>query len=409
MTQMSGTQRIPATREKTARWVPVEYPRTFTALFLLESARFFGWGTRGGAAHYLVDLGLIAICLITDRAHSKRGVAAGYRRLLVAYTAWLSSLSVFAVASGTFEPDVLVLLAEPLPFVVGAFATRASLLRNRERFEVNVVHIAAAAYCALAILDARSTPDGSPVGLLSHEHFFVGIFALTLPKNRGVLWVRVLAVLALGMSFVAYPAASALLQGAVAVIVAVLIRRPNRLTRNTLSFLGLAVAFYLGNAIRTWLPEFYRYFDRADNTTTRIYLWSVGVKIVEEHPIAGSAMTSPITSSFRQGGDTVVIPLHNSYLAVAVAGGLVALLLFLLLLLLPVVAGLLTHGPVASRQRPLLPALAAAIVSMSVNPVIDRLETGLFVFALSFALSAGRSMGQNETAPAEPTELVLDP
>lgn len=362
-------------------------PRTVTLGLLFASGDFLRWSTHGPDARYVIIPALIA-AVAADCARSipAQRSAAALTLPAYAFLAWLWLLAVRALAMDTWQNSTAVLLAPPLVILAAGFLMNSrwpALPRKDPGWVAYAPYAAAFAFGILGLLDALNAPFGRPLTLLNHEKTFIAVYVLLMPRLRGSWLVKLVMAAGLTLSLHKYPAATTYI-AVVLVLAAVLMLRMSRnpallsvLAAGWLAILGFTG--FLGEG----LDSFYDAIGRGDNTATRLSLWNQAWSDVRQNPLAGGAMEERITGTGRIDGTLKPVPFHNSYLTLMVGGGFVALLLFSSFIAVVVFKALGESRAFRAQYAvQWLPALLAALTSMTVNPIVDQLGSAVFFYVL---------------------------
>jgi len=237
--------------------------------------------------------------------------------------------------------------------------------------------------------------------LLGHEKAYLAVVALAVPKFRGSALMKVIVIAALAIAFMKYPSATV---GFVAIVACVCVWLIFAETRTSLIIraTGLVVCFaVISYNAADWVARFYSAAGRVDNTSTRLGLWDQALVTISKNPITGSTASEPITGLANIRGIIQPVPFHNSFLTLAFCCGVVAVVLFGILLIALLIACLSSH--LAQRRAAViwLPALFAGVITMSVNPVLERLGTALPLYALILCATPLMSPSTEDTNPIE--------
>lgn len=363
-------------------------PATLGTALLFTALDAFAWTSNGPSIRYLIVIGGLLVAFAVD------GALAGPDRRLhpsVVVTAlgfglWTVCVHLVALTSGTWAPDTLVILAGAGALLVAPAAYYALPARVgwRERAS-KIFTIAVVTFVMAALLNAVLTPWGEQANLLGHEKAFLAVLVLSLPNTGVSIFCKVATLLGLLVAFAKYPSATVGFVVLVAGICFWLLKAKNRASL-TLRFLLLSTCtgLLLGNS-SDLIGRFYDAMGRGDNTDTRLGLWDQAMSTVSKSPIVGSAASEPITGLANIRGIVQPVPFHNSFLSLAVSGGLVALVLFLLLIFAVVANSMPLDDARLAHARLWFPTLAAGLVTMSVNPVLEKLGNAIPIYALFFA------------------------
>lgn len=360
-------------------------PTTLATALALATLDVFAWTSNGPSYRYVVATTWLVLAFAVDGAlvGSRRRLSPSVICPLVLLGLWILALHVTAIGSATWAPDTLVILAGALPLLAAPAAYFAFPPRPQWRARmVNVFLGVSLIFSVAAALDAVLTPWGEQPTLLGHEKAFLAVVVVALPRTRVTTLCKAITVVALVVAFMKYPSAT---DGFVAVVSLVsfwLIRAKSRTSLN-IRAVGLVVCFaVLAINSADWLAKFYTAVGRGDNINTRVGLWDQAINTVYDSPLVGSAASEPITGLANIRGLIQPVPFHNSFLALAACCGLVAVGLFALASLLLFVRCLSADTVRRNSARLWLPAFLGGLVTMSVNPVLENLGTGLPLYAL---------------------------
>lgn len=362
-------------------------PRTVALGLLFAAADYADWATHGPDARYLVIVALVA-ALATDYGRQLHAGPAPASLILPVYcfVAWLWVLAVHALAMNSWANSTTVLILPPLIVLAASILSSSgwpAAFRPDPAWIVYLPYAAALVFGGLSLLDAVQAPVGRPLHLLNHEKSFIALFILLMPAAKGSIAVKLLTAAAMAVSLYKYPAATTLIAIALAVGAVLLLRFiPNPYPWVLLAAAALPVLGFTGLLFKG-LDAFYRAIGRGDNNETRLSLWGQAWPHLVQNPLAGSAMQERITGVGRIDGVLRLVPFHNSYLTLMVAGGLVAIVFFALFVLAAFLVALKRPRPFRSAQATQwLPAILAALISMTVNPIIDELGSATFLYIL---------------------------
>ena len=314
---------------------------------------------------------------------SKRRLRTGVVIPIYLFGAWVFGVFSFAILTNAWAPDSFVLLAGVIALLVAPVAYFA--LPPRPSWQVSIERFYRFALCAFALtalIDAYQTPAGMQPVLLGHEKAYLAVIVLAAPKFRGSQLVKFVVVVALGVAFIKYPSATVGFVAIVSLVCVWLLVARNRTSQN-LRAAGLIVSFGLiSYNASDWVAQFYAATGRVDNTNTRLGLWDQALSTITTNPLTGSTASESITGLANIRGIIQPVPFHNSFLTLAFCCGVVAVILFGLVLLAIVTSCL--SSSLDNRKAAILwlPALLAGVVTMSVNPVLEKLGTALPLYAL---------------------------
>jgi O-antigen ligase len=362
-------------------------PRSVGLGLLFAAADYAGWATHGPDARYLVVVALIA-ALALDYAHQFHSASPPASLILPVYcfVAWLWVLAVHALAMNSWANSTTVLLLPPLIVLAASILVNSGWPATRRPDPAWIAYVpyaAALVFGGLSLLDALDAPFGRPLHLLNHEKTFIALFILLMPPVKGGRPVKLLTAVAMVVSLYKYPAATTLIAIGLAAGAVVLLRLvPNPRPWVLLAVTVLPVLAFTG-LLYKGLETFYHAIGRGDNNETRLSLWGQAWPYLAQNPFAGSAMEERITGVGRIDGVLRMVPFHNSYLTLMVAGGFIAITFFALFILAVLLEALKKPRPFRSGQATQwLPPILAALVSMTVNPIIDELGSATFFYIM---------------------------
>ncbi|MEV8133626.1 O-antigen ligase family protein [Pseudarthrobacter oxydans] len=329
------------------------------------------------------------------------------------FVAWLWVLAIRALSMGTWANSTTVIIVPPLIILAASLLINSrwpSMPRADPSWISYAPYAGALVFGGLSLIDTVNAPFGRPLNLLDHEKAFIAVYILLLPRYRGSLLVKAVIGAALVLSLYKYPAATTF----IAVVVALGALALLRMSRNPgpWSLLTLSLLFVLGitGFLAEVLAYFYSAIGRGDNNETRLSLWNQAWSHVLRDPLAGGAMELRITGIGRIDGELQLVPFHNSYLTLMTAGGLVALILFSAIISAVFLKTLKRPRPFrAQYATQWLPAILAAVTSMTVNPIVDALGSVVFFYVLLAVAvvnltrtSRGWNAGPHEAQGVEP-------
>ncbi|WP_147294417.1 O-antigen ligase [Arthrobacter sp. RT-1] len=368
-------------------------PRTVTIGLLFASGDYAGWSTHGPNARYLAVLFLVA-AVIADyrRTVSSTQHTVALTLPVYLFLAWLWVLAIRALSMGTWANSTTVLIVPPLIILAASLLINSGWSANSRWPAVprtNPTWISYAPYAAalvfggLSLIDTINAPFGRPLNLLNHEKTFIAVYILLMPRYKGSLPVKVVVGAASVLSLYKYPAATTVIALVLALGALVLLRISRNPRPWSLLAFSLFFVFVITGVLKELLDSFYKTIGRGDNNETRLSLWDQAWSLIQPDPLAGGAMELRITGVGRIDGVLQLVPFHNSYLTLMAAGGLVALVLFSAFITAVFFRTLKRPRPFRTRYAAQwLPAILAALVSMTVNPVLDKLGSAVFVYVL---------------------------
>lgn len=365
--------------------IAIACPATVGTALLLATLDVFSWTSDGPAHRYFVAIAWLVLAFAIDGALAgrKRRLRTGVVLTLYLFGLWIVGIFSFAILTGNWAADSLVILAGVLAILLSTIAYFALPARAKWRPPIERYYgFATFVFAFAALIDAFFTPaDMQPI-LLGHEKAFLAVVALAAPKFRGSMLMKLVVVVALAIAFTKYPSATV---GFVAIVALVCVWLLFAETRTSLIVraTGLIVCFGVISFKATeWVAWFYSATGRVDNTNTRLGLWDQALATIYKSPISGSTASESITGLANIRGVIQPVPFHNSFLTLAFCCGVVSVVLFGVLLIAVLLACLSSHPPQRHASVIWLPALFAGVITMSVNPVLERLGTALPLYAL---------------------------
>ncbi|WP_404443822.1 hypothetical protein LG315_10535 [Microbacterium marinum] len=229
--------------------------------------------------------------------------------------------------------------------------------------------------------------DGTPAGFLNHETAFVAILVLCLTPTRGRRLIQVLTLGALILSTIRYPSATT----ALAVAGAALTWGALKTSRNAVIALAAGIAGLAAALLpraEQLLQDFYTQVGRVNNTATREMLWGQAEGIIERNPLVGGGAREPITGLAHIYGQTQFAPFHQSFLTFGVVGGVTAIAILISLLITTLGTAVFSRRDKSSFKLSWAPALAAGAICLTVNPILERVDTSLIFAVLTICAFA---------------------
>ncbi|WP_427006381.1 hypothetical protein [Pseudarthrobacter sp. H2] len=375
-----------------ARVDSIPWPATIACALALATLDVVSWTSHGPPYRYVVATSLIVLSFAIDGAlsGSRRRLKPLAALSLVFFSLWIAGVHTFALMSGNWEPDGLVILAGALPLAAAPAAYFALPARPKwGSLTSKALQIATLIFGVTALLDAALTPWGEQPTLLGHEKAFLAIVVMGMPKTRRSAVYKAITLTALIVAFIKYPSATVGFVVIVSMVCFWLLQAKTNTSRN-IRTIGLIGCFgVIAVKSNDWIAKFYAVMGRGDNTETRLGLWDQAIASVVANPVVGSAASEPITGLANIRGVIQPVPFHNSFLTLAVSCGLVAVGLLALSTILLFATCLSPDLGMRRRAGLWLPALLGGLVTMSVNPVLDSLGTALPFYALMLCGSTG--------------------
>lgn len=352
----------------------------FVALALLFlSLDYFGLISEGPPLRYpMVLLALVATAYI-DFRHTPFvfRLSPILRIALLVLCLWCVIGPALALAASDWNDTTAVIATAPLVLatVLAAELRRPPLTHYIGR--PTLLYWAACAFMATSVWDATISTASSDI-FLNHEKTFVALYILGLPNNRLTVFTKLGMVVSLILSFATYPTATSVVAVILAAMTALIVssERSARKPLIVAGALALVPVLIYGPPI---LERFYSLTNRADNSETRQALWDAAVRVIDGNWVLGGWFTAPITAPTDINGTTQFTPFHNSWLTLTTAGGLLLTGAVIIVAALVVWKGLTRRLLGASYW---CPALVAALWSMSINPIPDKLGLALFVYVV---------------------------
>ncbi|WP_323960948.1 O-antigen ligase family protein [Arthrobacter sp. JZ12] len=305
------------------------------------------------------------------------------------FAGYLYSVYVIALVSGQIKNDSTVIVAAILPALLGpAFfvSTRPASKSGKDRVGNAdfLLQLSALIFGATAIYDVASASNGEPPAHFNHETAFIAVLILCLPASRFSKLSKAMVVVALAMGGVHYASATtiAILMAGLMTYLSLSYLTPR--VSIALIFTTLVAGLSALPFLESLLDRFYNSFGRVDNTGTRQVLWTQAMEIWDENFLFGSGASEPITAIANIRGSLQFVPFHNSFLSLAVFGGLIALVLFAVPPVRLLIRAFRSIAIERSWAKIWAPALVAAFISMSVNPILESLVTALPFYTLVF-------------------------
>jgi hypothetical protein len=352
------------------------------------------------ALRYLPVVAVLAIALGAYRASS----AVSMPRVLVLVLAVTGTIGavVGRIAFGV-ENGVLPIM---LPMLVAVLPTRATAfpLRN-DRGVALTLSLLGSAVMVVGAMGRLGLAGFTIIGV-NHEQAFIGVLALTAAIAARSTPLAILAVATTAIHFATYPAATflvAAVAGVGTLLAAPAMRLPmlRRVTGLVVFVAVMVVSTNLAGVIR-WFGPYFAAVGKIDNGSTRLQIESAALEHMA-NPLFGTFFSGNVTVLGKLSGHDVVVPVHNDYLAMALAGGYLGLALFVGFLVLVNGAAFAALPRLALPARrlelALLAGFNAAAVSSFANPVLMKPSATLVVFALGAAVLALRPARDAEAVP----------
>lgn len=381
---VADEERKPPRDDVVARW-----PATLTILVAIPTAQYWLLVSTGSPLRYLIILSVCAIAIAIDGKHRSQDHRSFSAVELGAIIYGLYIVGIFCVSSISsnkqFNTTILVIGAVIL--VIGPLARRvlpiASESSNNKKDKTNkLVALTCSVFGTVGVLDVLRAPQGEPPSFFNHETLFVAVLVLCLPYRGAFLFAKLSVAIALILSFIHYPTATAALALGVAAGLYIALRNHSVRKRIGLIAAVVIVLIPLSQLGVTVLQTFYATVGRVDNSSTRDLLWQQAIRALSQEPILGTLGQSNITGLAIIRGILQPIPFHNSYLTLAVYGGLLAAGLLTILMAGRLHHALVSPHPESTYNLVWAPPLATAAIAMLVNPVLDNAASAVPFYLL---------------------------
>lgn len=343
---------------------------------------------------YLTTAVILLVTLIIDGGLARLSWQMRHIAVVVGavFGAWMLLLAIRAIVSATWHVNTLIIIFGACILLAAPVLLRlapAAVPRVEGRpWSDNARSLAAAIFAAIGIVNGLSTLGiDSPTVGLNHESMFVAVWCLCLPIRRGAKSIKFAICVAIVISLIRYPAATSILALAAAILIAVALRSQRRMAGLLLVAASGLIAIYILPRLEEGLAAFYGSVGRTDNSGTREFLWSQAQSIIALDPLAGGAASASIAGLANIRGIIQPVPFHNTLLTLGVVGGFVAIGLFILLLVVTLGYATFSAGAERTYVRTWAPALLAAAVCLSVNPVLESLGTAAAFYVLILCAS----------------------
>lgn len=379
--------------EKSLKPRPIPLPLTSSLAIVVATIEITGltdWGPVGFGALALA----FAVTVVHDSRRAQGPLKLNFGRGMLAsfYAAWVSVISVGAITRGMWEQDTFIIFFGALLLGLAPLAMASTRPAHKpSESSTLILKLSTVAFGIVALGVEVATIVGlEGFGRFSHERVYVALFVLSLSRAANTKSISVLIWAGLVLSFVRYPSATTLL----ALVVFVLLRAALRINLRRLWVIAGAIiasmAFVLVINGRSLLNEFYLLVGRTDNSGTREYLWAQAETVLAQSPWFGGAASVSITGLANVNGVVQPVPYHNSMLTVGVVAGWPAVALLCALLLIVILGEVFSRKGSLASQSVWLPALAASVVSLAFNPVLEKPGLALIFYTL-LALSLVRN------------------
>jgi hypothetical protein len=369
----------------------LQFAWTVSTVFLVAALDITKLVSTGQPFRYAIFIPLVLFSLMSDMKSQNKTLnpLSGVTIATCLFGLWLISILILALVNGKWSSETGVYL---IPGLILVAAPLIASISPSDKITSEVLRSVLPAFsmitfAAVSIYDVFGTPPQSPPYVLSHERFFLVFFALILPNFKGSKFAKLSLIAAATLSFFQYPTATASLM---AIAFASYLVITNLKFIGTTKFLllssmvGLALWFSSDSSLRL---AFYSLFGRYDNSQTRFQLWDQALKIIFESPLVGGAGSAPVTGiSLNNIGQAVRIPIHNSYMSLAVASGLVSVIFLLSISLFLVWVYISKTSTSANPGGEYAAILVVLLITLTVNPVLDSL-TGAIGFYTIFLIS----------------------
>lgn len=277
-----------------------------------------------------------------------------------------------------------------VPLAVVVLAPTRALISESSLLMVAKFCSFISATVTLQIFLAREGIISLPLSVYNHEKAFLVVLAVggaLLCRSR---WLLVYAIAASLASFIAYPAATYIVVAFAALAtVALFTARITEILRSLLAVVLVSGFVILQVEIETLLGYARNYFNlvgKSDNGSTRLSLYEAALSRIRE-PIFNEFFTRDVTFSVNLSGVKTIVPSHNDYLTIAVAGGYLAEALLVAIIVLANAMAIRRYNERrGSTQGRVLLVLAstlnASAFSALANPVLMNPGSSLIVFGI---------------------------
>jgi hypothetical protein len=236
-------------------------------------------------------------------------------------------------------------------------------------------------------------PGAAPV--YNHEKAFLIVlgFGTALAARSKVLMG--FAVLAAGLAFSQYPAATYVVATLAGLLTILVVRMHlGALTRGAVAAVilpGTVLAVLHVDSLITFSTSYFAAVGKTNNGSTRSALYRLALDQIDRAPWLSDFFTGNLTVITKLAGQSgVVIPVHNDYLGAALGGGVVAAGLFIAIFLFANGLALRTLATVSPVRRraivALLASLNAAAVTAFANPVFMNPGSSVAVYSILIGL-----------------------
>jgi len=280
---------------------------------------------------------------------------------------------------------LLLIVLGPLRPPVGDEATVRAL---------KLLSVLGSAYALATVASyAALGPGAAPV--YNHEKAFLIVlgFGTALAARSKVLMG--FAVLAAGLAFSQYPAATYVVAALAGLLTILVVRmRLGALTRVAAAAVilpGTVLAVLHVDSLITFSTSYFAAVGKTNNGSTRSALYRLALDHIDRAPWMSDFFTGNLTVITKLAGQSgVVIPVHNDYLGAALGGGIVAAGLFIGIFLFANGLALRTLATVSPMRRraivALLASLNAAAVTAFANPVFMNPGSSVAVYSILIGL-----------------------
>jgi hypothetical protein len=243
----------------------------------------------------------------------------------------------------------------------------------------------AGALFALSTLASLVVTEDLVVVNLENAFVLMGLLALALARRKALS--SVVFVAALVGSFIAYPAATYLL-AALGSFAWFAFARPGRLISKFVVIVGACAGIIASSFFFSALSDYFQAVGKKNNTAPRSELLHLGLDRAKDHPWLGNKLSGIVTVEDNLRGQVIAVPVHNDYVALAIAGGIVFLAVVLLYLLYGLRAARRVDLAALETDTPCFlgrycgVTVTAGLITMLFNPVLENLGSTALIYFL---------------------------
>lgn len=363
---------------------------TFSTLLAITTSEYFHFLSEASSVGYIIALVVITIAIAQDGRQRDASAAtkwSGRECLGFIFALYILVIYLLAWFSEGRPTDSFILVLGSSVLLIAPIAYRLmpiySTAHSQDTRPIRALALASTAFGVAGLLDVYRAPVGEPPSFFNHETVFLAVLVLCFPRERYFYPGKLVVSGAVILSFFHYPSATTALALSAAAALFLFLRsyRGKRRVGWILAFfLVCAPVFVMPNGL---LEAFYGRVGRVNNSGTRELLWSQALRTLEKEPVLGSSGRDPITGLAMVRGALQPVPFHNSYLTLAVYGGIVAAALLVCLISICLIQGTRTNLRLVEAGAAIwVPALAGVSLGMLVNPILDNPASALPFYLL---------------------------